>query len=158
MVGGTERAGRGRVIVAGGSIAGLFVGAVLRRQGFVVDVFERSAELAPNSWFPVFRARSFGQGKVEEALEVLPAGMPPSNRLNTATWLRLNDLPVPDGWIESSLAELEPEALMEEADFYAWYEAVLRDDTEVIDRINADMPPRPRPYGIPRGRGERRTM
>jgi 2-polyprenyl-6-methoxyphenol hydroxylase-like FAD-dependent oxidoreductase len=35
---------RGRVIVAGGSIAGLFAGALLRRQGFVVDVFERSRD------------------------------------------------------------------------------------------------------------------
>jgi 2-polyprenyl-6-methoxyphenol hydroxylase-like FAD-dependent oxidoreductase len=35
---------RGRVIIAGGSIAGLFVGALLRRQGFAVDVFERSGE------------------------------------------------------------------------------------------------------------------
>src|SRR5918994_1806398 len=42
----TERQGskRGRVIVAGGSIAGLFAGALLRRQGFAVDVFERSGE------------------------------------------------------------------------------------------------------------------
>jgi 2-polyprenyl-6-methoxyphenol hydroxylase-like FAD-dependent oxidoreductase len=36
--------GRGRVIVAGGSIAGLFVGALLHRRGFQVDVFERSGE------------------------------------------------------------------------------------------------------------------
>lgn len=36
--------GRGRVIVAGGSIAGLFAGALLQRQGFAVDVFERSRE------------------------------------------------------------------------------------------------------------------
>ena len=35
---------RERVIVAGGSIAGLFAGALLRRQGFAVDVFERSGE------------------------------------------------------------------------------------------------------------------
>lgn len=35
---------RGRVIVAGGSIAGLFAGALLRRLGFVVDVYERSSE------------------------------------------------------------------------------------------------------------------
>jgi 2-polyprenyl-6-methoxyphenol hydroxylase-like FAD-dependent oxidoreductase len=35
---------RGRVIVAGGSIAGLFAGALLRQQGFAVDVFERSGE------------------------------------------------------------------------------------------------------------------
>jgi 2-polyprenyl-6-methoxyphenol hydroxylase-like FAD-dependent oxidoreductase len=35
---------RGRVIVAGGSIAGLFAGALLRREGFTVDVFERSRE------------------------------------------------------------------------------------------------------------------
>jgi 2-polyprenyl-6-methoxyphenol hydroxylase-like FAD-dependent oxidoreductase len=35
---------RGRVIVAGGSIAGLFVGALLHRLGFAVDVFERSSE------------------------------------------------------------------------------------------------------------------
>jgi 2-polyprenyl-6-methoxyphenol hydroxylase-like FAD-dependent oxidoreductase len=35
---------RGRVIIAGGSIAGLFAGALLRRQGFAVDVFERSGE------------------------------------------------------------------------------------------------------------------
>ena len=35
---------RGRVIIAGGSIAGLFAGALLCRQGFAVDVFERSGE------------------------------------------------------------------------------------------------------------------
>jgi 2-polyprenyl-6-methoxyphenol hydroxylase-like FAD-dependent oxidoreductase len=35
---------RGRVIIAGGSIAGLFAGALLRDQGFAVDVFERSGE------------------------------------------------------------------------------------------------------------------
>ena len=35
---------RGRVIIAGGSIAGLFAGALLRHQGFAVDVFERSGE------------------------------------------------------------------------------------------------------------------
>ncbi|MGH6903713.1 MAG: FAD-dependent monooxygenase [Geminicoccaceae bacterium] len=35
---------RGRVIVAGGSIAGLLAGALLRNQGFAVDVFERSGE------------------------------------------------------------------------------------------------------------------
>jgi 2-polyprenyl-6-methoxyphenol hydroxylase-like FAD-dependent oxidoreductase len=42
----TERGGseRGRVIVAGGSIAGLFAGALLHRSGFTVDVFERSGE------------------------------------------------------------------------------------------------------------------
>ena len=42
----TERVGhdRGRVIVAGGSIAGLFAGALLHRLGFAVDVFERSRE------------------------------------------------------------------------------------------------------------------
>ncbi len=33
-----------RVIVAGGSIAGLFAGALLRALGFTVDVFERSGE------------------------------------------------------------------------------------------------------------------
>jgi 2-polyprenyl-6-methoxyphenol hydroxylase-like FAD-dependent oxidoreductase len=42
MSGGSR--GRGRVIVAGGSIAGLFAGALLRRDGFTVDVFERSRE------------------------------------------------------------------------------------------------------------------
>jgi 2-polyprenyl-6-methoxyphenol hydroxylase-like FAD-dependent oxidoreductase len=40
----TGSAERGRVIVAGGSIAGLFAGALLHRQGFAVDVFERSGE------------------------------------------------------------------------------------------------------------------
>jgi 2-polyprenyl-6-methoxyphenol hydroxylase-like FAD-dependent oxidoreductase len=42
----TKRGGndRGRVIVAGGSIAGLFAGALLHRMGFSVDVFERSGE------------------------------------------------------------------------------------------------------------------
>ena len=40
--GGTSQ--RGRVIVAGGSIAGLFAGVLLHRQGFAVDVFERSGE------------------------------------------------------------------------------------------------------------------
>ncbi len=35
---------RARVIVAGGSIAGLFAGALLHRLGFAVDVFERSGE------------------------------------------------------------------------------------------------------------------
>jgi 2-polyprenyl-6-methoxyphenol hydroxylase-like FAD-dependent oxidoreductase len=34
----------GHVIVAGGSIAGLLIGALLHRRGFVVDVFERSGE------------------------------------------------------------------------------------------------------------------
>ena len=37
-MGGRRAADRGRVIVAGGSIAGLFAGAMLRRQGFAVDV------------------------------------------------------------------------------------------------------------------------
>jgi 2-polyprenyl-6-methoxyphenol hydroxylase-like FAD-dependent oxidoreductase len=42
----TKRGGsdRGRVIVAGGSIAGLFAGALMHRRGFSVDVFERSGE------------------------------------------------------------------------------------------------------------------
>src|SRR5262245_5076255 len=40
----TGAAERGRVIVAGGSIAGLCAGALLRRLGFSVDVFERSGE------------------------------------------------------------------------------------------------------------------
>jgi 2-polyprenyl-6-methoxyphenol hydroxylase-like FAD-dependent oxidoreductase len=42
----TEELGRarGRVIVAGGSIAGLVAGALLHRQGFAVEVFERSGE------------------------------------------------------------------------------------------------------------------
>ena len=35
---------RGRVIIAGGSVAGLFAGTLLRREGFAVDVFERSGE------------------------------------------------------------------------------------------------------------------
>ena len=38
---GRRAADRGRVIVAGGSIAGLFAGAMLRRQGFAVDVTPR---------------------------------------------------------------------------------------------------------------------
>ena len=37
-------ADRGRAIIAGGSIAGLFAGALLLREGFAVDVFERSGE------------------------------------------------------------------------------------------------------------------
>jgi 2-polyprenyl-6-methoxyphenol hydroxylase-like FAD-dependent oxidoreductase len=41
---GQSGSGRGRVIIAGGSIAGLFAGALLRREGFAVDVFERSGE------------------------------------------------------------------------------------------------------------------
>lgn len=41
---GQNDADRGRVIIAGGSIAGLFAGALLRQQGFAVDVFERSGE------------------------------------------------------------------------------------------------------------------
>jgi 2-polyprenyl-6-methoxyphenol hydroxylase-like FAD-dependent oxidoreductase len=40
----TGSAGRERVIVAGGSIAGLFAGALLRERGFAVEVFERSGE------------------------------------------------------------------------------------------------------------------
>jgi 2-polyprenyl-6-methoxyphenol hydroxylase-like FAD-dependent oxidoreductase len=40
----TGTVARGRVIVAGGSIAGLFAGALLDRLGFAVDVFERSGE------------------------------------------------------------------------------------------------------------------
>jgi 2-polyprenyl-6-methoxyphenol hydroxylase-like FAD-dependent oxidoreductase len=35
---------RGQVIVAGGSVAGLFAGTLLRRKGFTVEVFERSGE------------------------------------------------------------------------------------------------------------------
>ena len=41
---GQSDAERGRVIIAGGSIAGLFAAALLRRAGFAVDVFERSRE------------------------------------------------------------------------------------------------------------------
>ena len=41
---GTGTAGRARVIIAGGSIAGLFAGALLHRRGFAVDVFERSGD------------------------------------------------------------------------------------------------------------------
>ena len=50
MTGGTERMtgsakpARGRVIIAGGSIAGLCAGALLHRLGFAVDLFERSGE------------------------------------------------------------------------------------------------------------------
>src|SRR5688500_19510103 len=33
-----------RVIIAGGSIAGLFAGALLRAEGFAVDLYERSGE------------------------------------------------------------------------------------------------------------------
>jgi 2-polyprenyl-6-methoxyphenol hydroxylase-like FAD-dependent oxidoreductase len=35
---------RGRVMVAGGSIAGLFAGALLHRLGFSIEIFERSGE------------------------------------------------------------------------------------------------------------------
>ena len=41
---GRQGSDRGRVIVAGGSIAGLFAGALLHRSGFAVEVFERSGE------------------------------------------------------------------------------------------------------------------
>ena len=41
---GRQGSERGRVIVAGGSIAGLFAGALLHRVGYAVDVFERSGE------------------------------------------------------------------------------------------------------------------
>jgi 2-polyprenyl-6-methoxyphenol hydroxylase-like FAD-dependent oxidoreductase len=41
---GADGRGRGRVIVAGGSIASLFAGALVHRLGFAVDVFERSRE------------------------------------------------------------------------------------------------------------------
>jgi 2-polyprenyl-6-methoxyphenol hydroxylase-like FAD-dependent oxidoreductase len=40
----TGTAARARVIIAGGSIAGLFAGALLHRLGFAVDVCERSGE------------------------------------------------------------------------------------------------------------------
>ncbi len=35
---------RGRIIICGGSMAGLFAGLLLRRQGWRVDIFERSGE------------------------------------------------------------------------------------------------------------------
>jgi 2-polyprenyl-6-methoxyphenol hydroxylase-like FAD-dependent oxidoreductase len=41
---GADGRGRGRVIVAGGSIAGLFVSVLLHRRGFAVEVYERSGE------------------------------------------------------------------------------------------------------------------
>ncbi len=50
MASGTERmsgaggAARGRVIIAGGSIAGLCAGVLLQRLGFAVEVYERSGE------------------------------------------------------------------------------------------------------------------
>jgi 2-polyprenyl-6-methoxyphenol hydroxylase-like FAD-dependent oxidoreductase len=41
---GPDKPSRGRVIVAGGSIAGLCAGALLRSLGFAVEVYERSGE------------------------------------------------------------------------------------------------------------------
>ncbi len=41
---GSGNASRGRVIIAGGSIAGLCAGALLHRLGFAVELFERSGE------------------------------------------------------------------------------------------------------------------
>ncbi len=41
---GSDTSSRGRVIVAGGSIAGLCAGALLHRLGFAVELFERSGE------------------------------------------------------------------------------------------------------------------
>jgi 2-polyprenyl-6-methoxyphenol hydroxylase-like FAD-dependent oxidoreductase len=41
---GSTNAARGRVIIAGGSIAGLCAGVLLRRLGFAVELFERSGE------------------------------------------------------------------------------------------------------------------
>jgi tetratricopeptide (TPR) repeat protein len=101
-------------------------------------VTQRSIELAPDSWFPAFRARTFGQGQVGAGLEMLPPGMPPAARLNVATFLRLNDLPVPESWLESNLAAVDPDSLEEEPDFYAVYQAVIGGDTAVINRFNAE--------------------
>ena len=39
----TEKSRQRRAIVIGGSIAGLFVGAFLRRIGWQVDIYERSS-------------------------------------------------------------------------------------------------------------------
>jgi len=39
----TEQPRKRRAIVIGGSIAGLFVGAFLRRVGWQVDIYERSS-------------------------------------------------------------------------------------------------------------------
>ena len=39
----SEKSPKRRAIVIGGSIAGLFVGAFLRRVGWQVDIYERSS-------------------------------------------------------------------------------------------------------------------
>ncbi|MEJ2548233.1 MAG: tetratricopeptide repeat protein, partial [Gemmatimonadota bacterium] len=99
---------------------------------------QRLLELTSNASFLAFRARAFGRGQVGAGLEMLPPGMPPARRLNLATLLRLNDLPVPPSWLESIVAAVDPKDLEEEAGFYVWYEAVASGDTAVIRRLNAE--------------------
>jgi 2-polyprenyl-6-methoxyphenol hydroxylase-like FAD-dependent oxidoreductase len=67
-------ADRARVIIVGGSIAGLFAGALLRREGFAVDVFERSGE--------ALASRGAGIASHPELFEVLEqVGATPAENL-----------------------------------------------------------------------------
>ena len=60
----TEKSRQRRAIVIGGSIAGLFVGAFLRRIGWQVDIYERSPDTR-RTMFPYY---SFFLGDQLQAL------------------------------------------------------------------------------------------
>jgi tetratricopeptide (TPR) repeat protein len=98
-------------------------------------VTRRNIELAPDQWFTAFRSLARGQGQVRAGLEFVPPAVPPGGRLNMATLLRLNELPVPAGWLDSALAEVDAESLEQEDGIYQWVEAVTRDDTARRNRL-----------------------
>jgi tetratricopeptide (TPR) repeat protein len=98
-------------------------------------VTRRNLELVPDVWFVPFRSLAFGQGQVKTGLELVPPAVPPSVRLNMATFMRLNELSVPERWLESALAEVEAEGLEQGDGLYQWVEAVNLGDTARRNRM-----------------------
>jgi len=98
-------------------------------------VNRRKMELAPDQTRDLVASLAFGQGQVRTGLKLLPPGIPPENRLNMAAFLRLNELAVPSSWLDSALAEVDPETLAQADDLYQWVEAVSRGDTARRNRM-----------------------
>ncbi len=98
-------------------------------------VARRNLELVPDQWFVPFRSQAFGQGQVRAGLELVPPGVPPDGRVSMATFMRLNELPVPASWLDSARAEVEAEGLEPQARLYQWVEAVTSGDTAQRNRL-----------------------
>jgi tetratricopeptide (TPR) repeat protein len=116
----------------------LSIGTALRHPRVAEElslVNRRRAELAPDQWFPAFRGLAFGQGQVRAGLEFVPQAMPPAGRLTMATFMRLQELPVPADWLEAALAEVDADDLGQQAGLYLWVEAVTSGDTAQRSRL-----------------------